>query len=160
MNTNFTQAFSPYLVALLIAYIGGQFAKMAIDMAQNHRFDWREFFKSGHMPSTHTAAMVAITTVIGFRDGWGSAVFALAAGVTLVVIYDATHVRRSVGEHGLALRKIIDQYNREIRNKTEIGKRLPRIDKPYFAFGHLPVEAAAGGVMGAIIGTLVAFFWR
>lgn len=156
MNTNFAQIFSPYLVALLVAYVGGQLAKILIDGAHNHKFNWREFFKSGHMPSTHTAAMVAITTVIGFRDGWGSAVFALAVGITLIVIYDATHVRRSVGEHGLVLRKIIDQYNREIHDKTELGKRLPRLNKPYFALGHLPLEAAVGGVIGLIIGVIVA----
>ena len=45
-------------------------------------------------------SMVALTTVIGFHDGWGSAVFAIAAATTLVIIYDATHVRRAVGEQG------------------------------------------------------------
>ena len=152
------EIFSPYLIALVIAYIGGQLVKTLIDAAQNRKMNWREFFKSGHMPSTHTASMVAITTVIGFKNGWDSAVFAIAAAITLIVIYDATHVRRAVGEQGLVLRKIVDQYNREIRENSEVGKRLPHLQKPYFSMGHLPIEVMSGGILGVFIGLLVAFF--
>ena len=45
---------------------GGQFAKILIDFAKNKKMNWREFFKSGHMPSTHTASMVALTTAMPF----------------------------------------------------------------------------------------------
>ncbi len=156
MDWNFSGILSPYLLALGFAYAGGQFAKILIDFAKNKKMNWREFFKSGHMPSTHTASMVALTTVVGFHDGWGSAVFAIAAATTLVIIYDATHVRRAVGEQGLVLRKIIDQYNREIREETNMGKRLPHLKKPYFSRGHLPVEVIVGGIVGVLIGFAVS----
>lgn len=148
--------FSPYLIAMGIAYLGGQLIKTLISFAKTRQFNWREFFKSGHMPSTHVASMVALSTVVGFLQGWGSAIFAISAAATLIIAYDATHVRRAVGEQGLVLRKIVDQYNAE----TATGKRSSRLAKPYFAFGHLPIEAIMGGFLGLLIGVVVSLIAR
>lgn len=156
MDWNLWGAFSPYLVAMGIAYLGGQLIKTLISFAKTRQFNWREFFKSGHMPSTHVASMVSLSTVVGFLQGWSSAVFAISAASTLVIAYDATHVRRAVGEQGLVLRKIVDQYNTEANDDG----RSSHLAKPYFSFGHLPIEAIAGGFLGLIIGVIVSLIAR
>ena len=160
MHTDFLHIFSPYLVALVVAYIGGQFAKMVIEFAKTGKLTWREFFKSGHMPSTHAAGMFAVTTVIGFANGWGSAVFALAFAITMIVIYDATHVRRAVGEQGLVLRDIIDREYRDEKKLVNLTPEKDRVSrklvKPYFSKGHTPAEVIVGSVIGIFLGFIVS----
>lgn len=102
--------------------------------------------KSGGMPSGHTASFMAMTMTIGYISGFNSAVFALAACNTLIIVYDATNVRYSVGEHGKLLNKIIDD-----KNKSE-GTRL---NKLRVVEGHTVAEVIAGFWIGIFIATLI-----
>ncbi len=156
---NILQVFSPYLIAAALGYFVAQFIKTLIVGSKQHKFHWRQFFQSGSMPSSHSATVVALTTVIGLTDGFGSAIFAMAAIMTVVVIYDATHVRRAVGEQGEVLRAIID---RDARQEKEIARLTPEDDrpgrklvKPYFSRGHKPIEVFVGAILGALIGLAV-----
>lgn len=158
---------SPYLIAALVAYFVGQAAKIILMTARKRPVTLRDFFASGNMPSTHTASTVALTTVVGASEGLGSPVFAVAAMLTLVVAYDAMHVRRAVGEQGLVLRELIDrdsQQEKLLHNLTaeldfRDGKQRQakgKLAKPYFSRGHLPVEVLAGGILGLAVGVTIA----
>jgi acid phosphatase family membrane protein YuiD len=156
--------FSPYLVAAAVAYIVGQLAKIVIQSFKKHGFSWRELFQSGSMPSTHTASVAALVTVIGLKDGLGSPIFAVAFIFLLVVAYDAMRVRRAVGEQGEILRAMID---RDARQEKEIARLTPEDDKPgkkltkpYFARGHKPIEVFVGGVLGILVGIIVTIMMR
>ena len=100
------------------------------------------FFKAGGMPSSHSAVMAAIVVAIGAREGVGSALFALAVTVAAVVLYDAVNVRRSVGEQGDVLRKIVAK---------------DKGDHTFFtAYGHTLTEVLVGmAVGGAVSGILL-----
>lgn len=162
---------SPYLWAALIAYLSGQLLKILLLTYKRRPVTFRDFFASGNMPSTHTASCVALTTVVGMANGFDSPIFAVAAMMTLVVGYDAAHVRRAVGEQGLVLRELIDRDSHQENlltsltaelidrgdkktKRTRAGKKLA---KPYFSRGHLPREVAAGAVLGVVIGLIVSF---
>ncbi|MCL2037833.1 divergent PAP2 family protein [Candidatus Saccharibacteria bacterium] len=156
---NILQIFSPYLVAAVLGYAVAQATKVVILRLRGQKPTWREFFQSGRIPSSHTAFVVAPATVVGLVDGFGSALFAIAAVLVIVVVYDATHVRRSVGEQGEVLRAIID---RDARQEKEIARLTPEDDKPgkkftkpYFSRGHKPIEVIVGALLGALIGLLV-----
>jgi acid phosphatase family membrane protein YuiD len=56
------------------------------------------------MPSSHTALIVAVTHAIGLTEGFASAPFALAFVVAMIVVYDATGVRRQAGKAAAAAR--------------------------------------------------------
>jgi acid phosphatase family membrane protein YuiD len=94
------------------------------------------------MPSAHSATVVALLVTIGFTDGLNSSVFALAALVSAIVMYDAMMVRRSSGEQGLALRELL---------KGLKSKVVP----PRVAKGHTPLEVTAGAVLGLVVGLVV-----
>lgn len=165
---------SPYLWAALMAYFGGQLLKIILQWYKGKHLTIRDFFASGNMPSTHTASTVALTTVVGFATGLDSATFAVAVMLTLVVGYDAAHVRRAVGEQGLILRDLIDRdHDQEKLLASLSGELLERGDakarrshsrgklvKPYFSRGHLPREVAAGAILGLIVGIVVAAQWH
>lgn len=134
---------SPYLIAVFIAWFSSHIAKyiVAVIRGENVKFNL-SIFESGGMPSSHTATAISLTTIIGLRDGFNTGLFGLAGLFAIIVAYDALKVRRSSGEQGIALKRLI------IEQESEVD--IPRISK-----GHTPLEVAAGAVFGMIIGVVV-----
>jgi acid phosphatase family membrane protein YuiD len=96
------------------------------------------------MPSSHSAVVTALAAAILFHEGV-SDLFAVAATLVMVTTYDAVMARRSIGEQGTALLRLIE--------KSPFAKDpLPRV-----ALGHKPLEVAAGIAVGVIVGYVVAF---
>lgn len=134
---------SIYFIAAGIGWLVAQIAKYLVSVAKKGTwYDASTFLHSGNMPSVHTATIVSLTIVIGVVDGLDSAIFALAVLMTAIVAYDAMGVRRTAGEQGKALRKLIKDKK----------------DYPYQALGHTPLEVAVGAMIGALSGIAVAFF--
>ena len=135
---------SPYIIAIACAWFVAQGLKYLVSSLQNHSFkrSLRQFYLSGNMPSAHSAAVVALLVVIGAKEGVDSAIFGLTALFSAIVMYDAVMVRRSSGEQGEAITKMI------IQTKSKIN--LPRVAK-----GHTPLEVMAGALVGATVGIIV-----
>jgi acid phosphatase family membrane protein YuiD len=136
---------SPYLIAIVLAWVIAQGLKYVFAVVRTHDMtNLRQLYLSGNMPSAHSAGVTALATVVGLRDGFGTALFGIAFLFAAVVMYDAVMVRRSSGEQGIAIQKLIKL------SKADIA--LPRAAK-----GHTPAEVLVGIVLGIIIG-LVVFF--
>lgn len=136
---------SAYLLAALIAWITAQALKFLLIAIKSKSFDdvsW--LYRSGNMPSAHTAIMMSLVGSIGYIDGVDSPIFALALAVTAIIAYDAMQVRRASGEQGIELLKLL--------KKAKIKAN------PHHALGHKPLEVLVGGVLGVAIGISVAFF--
>lgn len=137
------EIFSPYIVAVAVAWLVAQSAKYLIIAIKGKSFDHlRQLYLSGNMPSAHSATVVALVTMIGLRDGISSGLFGLAALFAAIVMYDAMMVRRSSGEQGIALQQLIKEQ------KSNVA--LPRAAK-----GHTLLEVLAGALLGAGIGLVV-----
>lgn len=135
--------FSPYLVAIIAAWLIAQGAKYILIALKTRSFDHiRQLYLSGNMPSAHSASVAALLAVIGLRDGIQSGLFGLAILFAAIVMYDAVMVRRSSGEQGAAIQQLI----------KEQGSKVPL---PRAAKGHTPVEVIVGALLGAIIGWVV-----
>lgn len=161
---------SPYLWSAFTAYIIGQIIKAVILMTRYRglRLTFGEVFASGNMPSTHTSTVVALATTVGCLNGFDSALFGIALVLSIVVAYDACHVRRAVGDQGIVLAEIIDRHQTseqilmkltkemEIRGEHNIKKGKTKLAKPYLSRGHLAREVVAGAVLGVIVGAIVA----
>lgn len=137
------EVLSPYFIAILAAWLIAQGAKYVLVAIKRRSFDHiRQLYLSGNMPSAHSATVVALATVIGLRDGLGTSVFALAALFAAIVMYDAVMVRRSSGEQGIAIQKLIKEQKSSVP--------FPRAAK-----GHTPLEVVVGGILGGVIGLVV-----
>lgn len=137
------QYLSPYLVAIVVAWVAAQGAKYLVYSIKARSLSaFRQLYLSGNMPSAHSASVVSLVVVIGFRDGINSALFGLAALFAAIVMYDAMMVRRAAGEQGLVLHRLL----------TEQKSIIPL---PYAATGHRPLEVLVGAGLGAIIGAVV-----
>jgi acid phosphatase family membrane protein YuiD len=134
---------SLYIITTGLAWGVAQLIKYILGLISGGQwYDTTKILNSGNMPSVHTATTVALTTIIGLKDGTGSALFALSLLLTAIIAYDAMGVRRSSGEQGLALRSLL----------------APKVKKPYIALGHKPLEVGVGAIVGISVSLFVAFF--
>lgn len=136
------------LIAFVSGFVLAQLWKLIEGLARHKKHPEMTHFKtaiayifrSGGMPSGHSACMSAITTYFGLAEGISSNIFALALASTIIVIYDALHVRYAVGEQGKALNRLLSQ-NHE--------KTLPVVE------GHIVIEVVFGVILGGLVGYLV-----
>ena len=137
---------SPYIVAGVAGWVVSQTAKYVIASTKSRSLaSYRQLYLSGRMPSAHSATVIALLVVIGYKDGVGSGLFGLALVFASVVLYDAMMVRRSSGEQGIAITELIKEQ--------KSNARLPRV-----AMGHTPLEVAVGALLGALVGIAVCAF--
>ena len=134
---------SPYIVAILAAWVVAQGAKYVLIAVKEKSLNgFRHLYLSGNMPSAHTATVAALLTVIALRDHLDSGLFGLATLFAAIVMYDAVMVRRSSGEQGEAIQQLIKEQGSKVK--------LPRAAK-----GHKPVEVAVGALVGVAVGLVV-----
>jgi uncharacterized protein len=89
------------------------------------------------MPSSHTSFVFGLTTAVGLQEGVSGALFPICAVLALVVAYDATNVRRFVGQQAAVLNAIVLELpphhpaHLQLRNgetlKTTVGHTLPEV---------------------------------
>ena len=125
---------SVYLIVPLVAWFVAQTLKALLELRKPSAQRKREFFRSGNMPSVHSSLVASLLTVLAVRQGPDSPIFAVAAVMAAIVLYDAVNVRRSVGEQGDVLRQVAS-----VDNKTF-----------FIAYGHKLSEIAAGFGIGVI----------
>ena len=79
--------------------------------------------------------------------GWHSIEFGMAAVLASIVMYDASGVRRAVGEQAKILNYMMDNWGR-ITPKS-FSKDLKEL------IGHTPLEVASGAILGIVIGLIM-----
>lgn len=146
------------LIAALSAIIFAQVIKVPIRFIFTRELVPGLVFSTGGMPSSHSAAVVALTTSIGINDGLGTPLFAASFIFSVIIMFDATGVRRQAGEHAVLLNLLVkdvqtffgeakDWSNKKTYEKREELKEL---------LGHKPIEV----FFGAITGIVVAFVFN
>ena len=136
------------ILAAALAWTVAQALKVILTLVLSRRFDASRMLGSGGMPSSHSALVCALVTVIGFQEGFSSSVFALAFSFACVVMYDAAGVRRSAGQSAAMINQLLDDLTSKGFSFDE--ERLKEL------IGHTPVQVVAGAILGVLIGTLVA----
>ncbi len=138
------------LIASLIPWGLAQILKLPIEYAQTRKWNWSLLLRAGGMPSSHSALVSGAAHAIGLTQGFDSPMFALAIAVAMVVIYDATGIRRQAGRHA-------EIINAMVRDLVE-GHPL-RQEQLREVLGHSPFEAFVGLVMGIAIAQLTIMLW-
>jgi uncharacterized protein len=108
---------------------------------ENKRVQLSRIFTSGGMPSSHSSFVTSLSTLVGIEFGFDSIEFAVVAVFSMIIMYDASGVRRAVGKQAAILNKIVD----DLHNKKHIeNKRLKEL------VGHTPIEVFFGAILGII----------
>ena len=104
----------------------------------NNGVKWEYVFTHGHMPSSHTAFVIATLTSIGYYEGTSNGVFALAFIFAFIIIDDALRLRMYMGDQGRYLNMLVDQLPID-------KKKFPRLKE---RIGHRLSEVVVGGIIG------------
>ncbi len=140
---------SPIALSAFGALFLAQFLKVPIEYLRKKEWNWSLIINSGGMPSSHSALMGAVTTSIGLYHGWGSPIFLLGVAITIIVVYDATGVRRQAGLHAKRINEIV--------REALAHRNLPEDEVKFLreVIGHSPAEAAAGLLFGVVFAIII-----
>lgn len=123
----------PIMVAIIVQAI-----KLIIDGIPNN-LNWQHLLRDyGGMPSSHTAFVSSLMTLVGLSEGFNSAAFALSFALLVIVVRDAVGFRREIGRNAiftnLVAKKIFKKEKAEYLNEQ---------------IGHYFSEVIAGFLIGA-----------
>lgn len=133
---------NPPLVLALLAMSSAQLFKFLSAMVRRHRADFTRLVGTGGMPSAHSASVSALTVAVGIGQGWTSPLFGVTAYFSLVIMYDATGIRRAAGRQARVLNRMLEEL--KDYHKLE-GERLIEL------LGHTPLEVFVGAAYGAFL---------
>ena len=143
----FTELFSNrILLSAVLAWSLAQVIKIPLNYLVRREWDWSLVFSAGGMPSSHSALVTGVSFGIGLEQGFNSPLFAVAGVVAMIVIYDATGVRRHAGDHARVLNLMIDEL---LTGHPLAERELKEV------LGHTPREVLGGVALGIIISVLM-----
>jgi acid phosphatase family membrane protein YuiD len=135
----------------LIAWALAQIVKVPYEYLFTRRWNWSLLLQAGGMPSSHSALVISISYAVGLYTGFDSAEFAIAVMVCMVVVYDATGIRRQAGMHAALINAMINDLATGHPLK---GEQLREV------LGHTPLEALAGVIFGLAVAQVMYWLWN
>src|SRR6056297_586445 len=137
---------NPYFNASFWSWFTAQALKVILTLIKERKLDFYRFVGSGGMPSSHSAMVMGLSTAIGLKMGWDSLEYAVSIIFSLIIMYDASGVRRAVGKQAMILNQMIKDRQ---QNKQIEDKQLKEL------VGHTPIEVFAGAILGILIANLL-----
>ena len=132
-----------YVPFLLWFFI--QLYKVIYDLITTKKFNFKRIIGAGGMPSSHSAIVVSLATMIGKYQGVDTPIFFFFLIMAFVVMYDACGVRRAAGKQAALLNKIIETPG---LTGVQVSERLVEV------LGHTPVQVFVGALLGVIVGII------
>ena len=130
----------------LFSCLSAQFFKIVFYFISTGKLRYGIMFETGGMPSSHSALITGATSGIGLELGFDNPIFALAIAISLIVMYDASGVRKSAGIQAGEINKlsrILDPESQMALKET---------------LGHTKFEVMVGSLLGPLI-TLPGIFF-
>lgn len=131
------------IIATAASTILAQGLKIFWHLWTHKRLNFKIFFHTGGMPSSHSASVCSLATSVGLIDGFNATTFAIAAGLAVIVMYDAAGVRRAAGNMaGILNRMTAEMY---ANHPEKVPERLREL------LGHTPFEVVVGAFLGGYL---------
>ena len=132
-----------YLVVPFAVWFFIQLFKLIYDLVTTKQFNFKRILGAGGMPSSHSAVVTSLATMIGISQGIDSPIFAVSVIFAFVVMYDAAGIRRAAGKQAELLNKIV---NTPGLSGVEVTEKLQEV------LGHTPTQVIVGAFIGIIVG--------
>ena len=145
MNTILSIITNKYLYIPFILWFAVQTFKVIYELAKTKKFNFKRIMGAGGMPSSHSAVVVSLATLVGKYQGVDTPIFAVATIFAFIVMYDAAGVRRAAGKQAKLLNKIIETPG---LSYLEVQEKLVEV------LGHSPIQVIVGATLGLIVGLI------
>ena len=139
------------LIAGLVAWGIAQIVKVPLEYLRTRTWNWALLLRAGGMPSSHSALVTGISYATGLFGGFDQPVFAISVALAMVVVYDATGIRRQAGKHAALINAMINDLASGHPLKEEQLREV---------LGHTPMQALAGAILGLVSAQLAWLIWR
>lgn len=138
------------LMSAVVAWLSAQIIKIFTGAFQNKKMSLKALlFSSGGMPSSHAAAVVALSVAMGLSQGFGSPMFAACGVFSIIVMIDASGVRYETGKQAQAINKINKKlFSGDLESMNDGLKEL---------VGHTPFQVLMGFLLG--VGVAAAMYF-
>ena len=124
-----------YIYVPFFTWMFIQCFKVVWDLITTKKLNFKRIMGAGGMPSSHSAVVTCLATLIGKSEGVDSIMFAMATIFAMVVMYDAAGVRRAAGKQAHLLNKIVETPG---LTGVEVQERLVEV------LGHTPLQVIVG----------------
>ncbi len=148
---------NPVFISALLSWFGAQFIKTILNglykkvLRNPADIIASLIWRTGGMPSSHSALVTALAVSIAFNEGINSTLFALALFFAIVVIRDALGVRLSTGRQAQALNRL----GRSLETQKDVD--FAPVKEVH---GHTPPEVLVGVLLGGSIALAASFLAR
>ena len=132
----------PFLVLIIT-----QVFKTIYFSIKNKKLDLFTLLTTGGLPSLHSSLVSSLATVVLKVNGAGSAEFAISVILAIIVMYDASGIRKAAGEHAKILNEMMEE--KEYYSSKEY-KKLKEL------LGHTKLEVFIGLLTGIFL-TIVLY---
>ena len=135
-----------YVYIPFLTWFAIQLFKVIHDLIVTKKFNFKRIMGAGGMPSSHSAVVMALSTMIGKNEGFGTPIFAISFAFAMVVMYDAAGVRRAAGKQAQLLNKLVETPG---LTGIQVQEKLVEV------LGHTPKQVLVGALIGIIVGVVV-----
>lgn len=135
-----------YLITPFFIWFCIQAFKVFYDLVTTKKFNFKRILGAGGMPSSHSAVVTGLATMIGKSQGIDSPMFALSVVFAFVVMYDAAGIRRAAGKQAKLLNKIIATPG---LTGVQVSEKLVEV------LGHTPTQVLVGAIIGIVVGFII-----
>ncbi len=134
-----------YIVIPFLLWFFIQLFKVIYDLVTTKKFNFKRILGAGGMPSSHSAVVVGLATLIGKYEGVNTSIFAMSLILACVVMYDAAGVRRAAGKQAKLLNQLIETPG---LTGVEVSEKLVEV------LGHTPTQVFVGALIGLVAGLI------
>ena len=142
--TGFLQ--NKYLIVPFLLWFFIQLFKVIYDLVTTKKFNFKRILGAGGMPSSHSAVVVGLATLVGKGEGVDTPIFAVTVILAFVVMYDTAGVRRAAGKQAKLLNKLIETPG---LTGIQVSEKLVEV------LGHTPFQVLVGALIGLVVGLIV-----
>ena len=135
-----------YVYVPLLLWFFIQLFKVIYDLITTKKFNFKRILGAGGMPSSHSAIVTSLATLIGKYQGVDTPIFAVSLILAAVVMYDACGIRRAAGKQAELLNKIIETPG---LTGLQVSEKLVEV------LGHTPFQVLVGALIGVIAGLVM-----
>ena len=139
------------LLTGLAGWLLAQVLKIPVDCIRERRWNWALFFAAGGLPSSHSCLVTSTAMAVGLHYGFDNPLFAVAVALAMVVVYDATGIRRQAGMQARKINVLVEEL---LKGHPINEQHLREV------IGHTPLEALGGVLLGLVVAVGLWLWWR
>ena len=141
------------LVIPAIVVVLTQILKVVSNLIKEQKIDFSKLLTDGGMPSSHSATVCSLATIVALESSVASTQFAIALILAVIVLHDASGGRYAAGKHAEILNLVIEK-DENLKENLNKNKKLTEL------LGHTKLEVIAGAITGIILSVIIYMLMR